>query len=79
MAHRVSFLEGVEVAGGEVLGHHGVMHIHAVGVRVECGLGDAGDGEIGRMQALDAQLGPLGGNCGRIPDAESLKCVIKKD
>ena len=44
VAHRVGFLEGVEGAGGDVLGHHGVVHIHAVGVGVQCGLGDAGDG-----------------------------------
>ena len=70
MAHRVGFLEGVEGAVGNVLGHHGVVHIHAVGVGVQCGLGDAGDGEIGGLEALDAELGPLGCHCGGVPHVE---------
>ena len=67
MAHWVGFLKGVEGAVGNVLGHHGVVHIHSVGVGVECGLSDAGDGEIGGVEALDAQLGPLGSHGGGIP------------
>ncbi len=70
MAHRVGFLERVEGVSGEVLGHHGVVHINAVGVGVECGLGDAGDGEIGGVEALDAHLGALGCHGGGVPHVE---------
>ncbi len=38
------------------LGHHGGVHIHAVGVGVECGLGDAGDGEIGGVEDFTRSL-----------------------
>jgi hypothetical protein len=70
VAHRVGFLEGVEGSRAELLGHHGVVHVHAVGVGVECGLGDAGDGQILALKPLDAQLGALGGHGGGVPHVE---------
>ena len=53
MPHGMGFLEGVEGAGSEVMGDDGVVHIHAIGIGVECGLGDSGDSEIGGVEALD--------------------------